>query len=73
LLVVVVATPAAVLAPLFWLDELVPLEAGLHDARSGVMALVFITLALVVLVNVAGWLVLTGRAALARHESAPRS
>lgn len=73
LLIVVVMTPAAVLAPLFWLDEQVPLEVGLHDALSGVMALVLITLALVILVNVAGWLVVTGRATLARRESPPPS
>ena len=38
LLVVLVATPAAVLAPLFWLDAQIPVEAGLHAARGGVMA-----------------------------------
>ena len=66
LLVVVVVTPAAVLAPLFWLDEQLPREAGLHAARGGVMALVLITLVLVLLVNVAGALVAAGRAVLAR-------
>lgn len=72
LLVVVVATPAAVLAPLFWFDEQLPAEAGLRDARGGVMALVLITLVLVVLVNITGSFVVAGRAALARRETARR-
>jgi hypothetical protein len=69
LLVVVVVTPAVVLAPLFWLDEQVPREAGLHAARGGVMALVLITLVLVVLMNVAGSLVAAGWAVFARRRS----
>jgi hypothetical protein len=69
LLVVVVVTPAVVLAPLFWLDEQVPREAGLHAARGGVMALVLITLILVVLMNVAGSLVAAGWAVFARRPS----
>ena len=67
LLLVVVATPAAVLAPLFWLDEQIPAEAGLHAARGGVMALVLITLILVALMNVVGTVVAAGRVALARR------
>lgn len=72
LLLVVVATPAAVLAPLFWLDEQIPPEAGLHAARGGVMALVLIALALVALMNVTGAFVAVGRAVLARRRSSPR-
>jgi hypothetical protein len=68
LLLVVVVTPGAVLAPLFWLDEQIPNEVGLHAARGGVMALVLITLVLVALMNVAGAFVVIGRAVLARHE-----
>jgi hypothetical protein len=63
--IVVIATPVAVLGPMFWLDELLPAEAGLRAARGGIMALVLITLVLVVLVNVAGSLVTVGRAVLA--------
>jgi len=66
LLLVVVVTPAVVLAPLFWLEEQLPREAGLHGARGGVMALVLITLVLVFLMNVTGALVAAGRAGLAR-------
>jgi Flp pilus assembly protein TadB len=73
LLSVVVVTPAAVLAPLFWLDEQLPVEVGLHDARGGVMALMLIALVLVILVNVAGSIVVTGRAALARRGSPRRA
>jgi uncharacterized membrane protein YeiB len=69
LLLVVVATPAAVLAPLFWLDEQIPREVGLHAARGGIMALVLITLVLVTLVNVTGAFVAVGRAVLARRQS----
>src|SRR5262245_38237797 len=67
LLAVIVVTPAAVLAPLFWLDEQLPREVGLHAARGGIMALVLITLVLVVLVNITGSLVVTGRAAFGRR------
>jgi hypothetical protein len=67
LLVVVVVTPAVVLAPLFWLDEQLPVEAGLRAARGGVMALVLITLVLVVLVNVMGVLVVIARAVVGRR------
>ena len=61
LLIVLVVTPAAVLAPLFWLDTQLPVEAGLHGARGGVMALVLIALVLVVLVNLAGVIVAVAR------------
>jgi len=59
---VLAITPAAVLAPMLWLDEQIPREAGLHDVRGGIMALVLITLLLVVLVNLVGFAVVTGRA-----------
>ena len=71
LAIVILATPAVVLAPLFWLAEQLPPEVGLHDARGGVMALVLIALMLVFLVNIAGTLVAAGRGALARR-GAPR-
>jgi hypothetical protein len=57
LLLVLVVTPMAVLGPLFWLAEQLPVDAGLHTARGGVMALVLIALILVVFVNVTGMLV----------------
>jgi hypothetical protein len=67
--VVVIVTPVAVLAPVFWLDEQLPAEAGLRGVRGGIMALVFIALVLVVLMNLAGSLVATGRAVLARRSA----
>jgi hypothetical protein len=67
--IVVVATPVAVLGPVFWLDERLPAEAGLHAVRGGVMALVLITLVLVVLMNVTGSLVAAGRVVLARWSA----
>jgi hypothetical protein len=73
LLVVVAVTPALVLAPLFWLDEQLPPEIGLHAARGGVMALVLVTLILVVLMNLAGALLAAGRAAFARRPSPRRA
>ena len=66
LLAVLVVTPAAVLAPLFWLDQQLPAEVGVHDARGGIMALVLIALVLVVVVNVVGVVIALGRAALGR-------
>jgi hypothetical protein len=63
--IVVIATPVTVLGPMFWLDELLPAEAGLRAARGGIMALVLITLVLVVLMNVTGSMVAVGRAVLA--------
>jgi hypothetical protein len=67
LLVTLIVTPAAVLAPMFWLDDQLPLEAGLHGARGGVMAVLLITLSLVVAVNGAGAVIAAVRVALARR------
>ena len=72
LLTVVVATPAVVLAPLFWLDQQLPPEVGLNAARGGVMALVLISLALVVAVNVVGGVAAAARTALAGRARAAR-
>ena len=67
LFAVVIATPAMVLAPLFWLDTQLPPEVGLHGARGGAMALVLITLVLVVIVNITGAVVALARAGLSRR------
>ena len=72
LLAVIVVTPAVVLSLLFWLDAQIPREAGLHDARGGIMALVLITLVLVVFVNVIGCVV-AGARALLGGGAPPRS
>ena len=64
LLIVLVATPVAVLTPLFWLGDQLPVDAGLRTARGGVMALVLIALILVVFVNVVGILIALVRSVL---------
>jgi hypothetical protein len=69
LLMVVVATPVAVLAPIFWLDDQLPVEAGLRAARGGIMALVLIALVLVVFVNVTGIVVAAMRAVFGRRPA----
>ena len=65
LILVLVGTPALVLMPVFSLDEQLPIEAGLHELRGPIMALVFIALTLTVLTNVAGAVVIGVRAAVA--------
>jgi hypothetical protein len=65
LVAVIVVTPAAVLMPLFWLEGVLPAEAGMAAALGPIMALVLISLALVMLTNIVGALVIAGRAALA--------
>ena len=67
LLAVIATAPAVVLMPLFWLERIVPPEAGLASVQGPIMALVLISLGLVVLTNVVGALLIGGRAALARH------
>lgn len=62
LVVVVLALPVLVLAPLFALQEALPPEAGFHDVTRPAMVLLLISLALVVAVNMAGLSVLAGSA-----------
>lgn len=66
LLAVIVVVPGVVLMPLFWLEDLLPPELGLTSVLGPVMALVLISLALVALTNIAGALVIAGRAVLGR-------
>jgi hypothetical protein len=63
---VIVGTPIVVLMPLFWLDTLVPPEAGLNRALAPVMTLVLISLALIVLANFMGAAVVAARALVGR-------
>jgi hypothetical protein len=65
---VVVGTPIAVLMPLFWLDTLVPPEAGLHRVLAPVMTLVLISLALIVLANFIGAAIVAARALAGRRR-----
>ncbi len=64
---VVIAVPVTVLMPVFWLDQQLPAEAGFHARRAPVMALILISLALTVLVNVVGGVVIAARTARARR------
>ena len=63
LVAVIVVTPAAVLMPAFWLEGVLPAEVGLGSTLGPIMALVLISLALVVLTNIVGALVIGCRAA----------
>ena len=66
LLVVVIGLPIVVLMPLFWLESQLPLEAVPSLHLGPVMALLLVSLALVVTVNVAG-AVVTVALGLGRH------
>lgn len=54
LVLVVVGLPAIVLAPLFALQEAIPIDAGLTELIRPVMVLLLIALAFMVAVNLAG-------------------
>jgi hypothetical protein len=62
LLIVVIALPVLVLMPAFWLDSVLPSEAGLTGYLGPIMTLVLIALVLVVAVNLVGALIAVGRA-----------
>ena len=66
---VLIAVPAVVLMPMFWLDAQLPVEAGLHARRAAIMALILIALVLTVLVNVVGGVIIAARAARERQRS----
>ena len=61
---VIVVTPAAVLMPVFWLEGVLPAEAGMAAALGPIMALVLIALVLVASTNIVGAFVIASRAAL---------
>jgi hypothetical protein len=58
LVVVVIALPAVVLAPLFALQEALPPDAGFADVVRPVMVLLLLALVLVIAMNAAGTVVL---------------
>ena len=58
LVIVVIGLPAAVLAPLFALQEVLPPEAGFADVVRPVMVLLLLALVLAIAMNVAGTVVL---------------
>jgi hypothetical protein len=64
LVIVVFGVPGAVLMPAFWLDTMLPPDAGFTRYLGPIMTLVLIALALVIVVNVVGALVAVARAAL---------
>ena len=72
LVVVLAATPMAVLTPLFWLEQQLPAEANFVSALSPVMAAVLLALVLAVLVNAAGGVVIGLRALLGARGAVPR-
>jgi hypothetical protein len=73
LLAVIVVVPVAVLMPVFWLAEQLPVEAGLHARRGAIMFVILAALALIVIVNVVGGTVVTARATLARGRGGARA
>jgi hypothetical protein len=62
LVVVVLGLPMLVLTPLFALQGTLPAEAGLDDVARPIMVLLLVSLAFVVVVNLAGAVVRTGLA-----------
>jgi hypothetical protein len=61
---VVLLMPALVLMPAFWLETLLPPDAGLTAFLGPLMTIVLISLALVFVVNVVGALVTLARSAV---------
>lgn len=61
LVIVLIAVPALVLMPAFWLDSQLSPDVGFHRFLAPLMTLVLISLVLTVLVNVAGVVVAAGR------------
>ena len=64
LVAVIVATPAVVLMPLFWLERALPPETGIGSILAPTMSLVLISLIMVTLTNLVGSTVIAGRAML---------
>ena len=73
LALVIVGTPALTLMPLFWLDGVVPPEAGLDAVKRPVMVLLLISLGLVAAVNVIGGVIAVGRGLLRSRSASPSS
>jgi hypothetical protein len=73
LIIVGLAVPALVLLPLSKLETVLPHQAGLDRVTAPAMALLLVSLALVVLVNVVGSVVIAGRALAARQLLPPKA
>jgi hypothetical protein len=62
LAIVLIAGPALLLMPVFWLDSSLPPEAGLRPVLAPLMSVMLISLALTVGINATGLLVAAIRA-----------
>ena len=71
LLLIGLGVPALVLLPLSKLDALLPPEAGLNRVTAPTMAILLVSLALVVLVNVIGTSAIAARAVAERLARRP--
>jgi hypothetical protein len=71
LVAIIVATPAAVLMPLFWLERVLPPEVGAGSMLAPAMTLILISLVLVVIANVVGLVIIVGGAVV--HPKGHRS
>lgn len=71
LIIIVIGVPALVLLPLSKLETLLPPEAGIDRVLAPAMALLLVSLALVTLVNIVGFVVIAGRAMTARSARQP--
>jgi hypothetical protein len=66
LVIVLIGAPSLLLMPVFWLESMLPAEAGLRPVLGPLMSVMLISLALTVAVNVVGVLVAGGHAVVRR-------
>jgi hypothetical protein len=71
LMTVVIVTPAVVLMPLFWLERILPPEAGIGGVLAPAMTLILISLVLIVLTNLVGSAIIAGRAVFRPRGEGP--
>jgi hypothetical protein len=66
LVIVLIGAPALLLMPVFWLESVLPEEAGMRPVLAPLMSVMLISLALTVAVNVVGALAAGAHAAVRR-------
>ena len=66
LVIVLIAAPSLLLMPVFWLESLLPEEAGMRPVLAPLMSVMLISLVLTVAVNAVGALAVSGHALLRR-------
>jgi Flp pilus assembly protein TadB len=66
LLIVLIAAPALLLMPVFWLESALPEEAGMRPVLAPLMSVMLISLALITGVNVVGALAAVAHAVVRR-------